>query len=283
MNNIWSNIWCMALLWTHCGSRSAAPSDPRLHLRSLQHVERPTSFHYHFPKSIRTAPTFDFLFKPWISYGKKTLECWIVFTVAALFTMSIFYYVLLRLKTILKIITRGTVKVNHCKLIWKYTRKKCWVFRDYCQLKRQTLKSVARITKVLLISSLNFCNFCNACRVLIRNFGKMTFLRHLGKSVKLKTYPRTVRCVKRSWGSGFFCLGFFVLKRSLWTPTLGPFPCAKTTYKLLWNSKNVTNITEALNMRQNIKQKTYLDLIGKFDSVGKMTLYGICEGCLNSC
>ena len=64
--------------------------------------------------------------------------------------------------------------------------------------------------------------------------------------------------------------------------TLGPFPYAKTTFNLLWISKNVTNITKALNIRQNIKQKTYLDLIGKFDLVGKMTLYGICEGWLNS-
>ena len=54
-------------------------------------------------------------------------------------------------------------------------------------------------------------------------------------------------------------------------------------YKLLWNSKNVTNITKAWNKRENMKQKTYLDFIGKFVSFGKITLYGICEGWLNPC
>ena len=45
---------------------------------------------------------------------------------------------------------------------------------------------------------------------------------------------------------------------------LGPFPRAKTTYKLLRNSKNVTNIATALNVRKH-KIKKYLDLIEKFD------------------
>ena len=40
------------------------------------------------------------------------------------------------------------------------------------------------------------------------------------------------------------------------------------------------NITNAFNVRENIKEKSYLDLIGKFVSVGNMTLYSICEGCL---
>ena len=31
---------------------------------------------------------------------------------------------------------------------------------------------------------------------------------------------------------------------------LGPFSRAKTMRKLLWNSKNVTNITKALNLRE---------------------------------
>ena len=68
--------------------------------------------------------------------------------------------------------------------------------------------------------------------VLARNFGKMAFLKHLGKSVRLRAYPRTVGYVKHSLESWVFCLGFFVLKRSLWTLFLGPFPCAKTTCKL---------------------------------------------------
>ena len=55
----------------------------------------------------------------------------------------------------------------------------------------------------------------NKLRVLTRNFGKMTFLRHLGKSVRLKSSQHAVRHVKCSWESGGFYLGFFVLKRSL--------------------------------------------------------------------
>ena len=50
-------------------------------------------------------------------------------------------------------------------------------------------------------------------RVLTRHFGKMTFLRHLEKSVRLKAYPRTLRRIKRSWGSGGFLLRAFCLGR----------------------------------------------------------------------
>ena len=57
-------------------------------------------------------------------------------------------------------------------------------------------------------------------------------------------------------GLGANILGVFVLKRSLWALFLGPFPHAKTTYKFLWNSKNVTNITKALNM-QKVHPKHY--------------------------
>ena len=39
-------------------------------------------------------------------------------------------------------------------------------------------------------------------RVLIRNFGKMAFLRHLGKSVRLKAYSHTIRYIKLGLGSG---------------------------------------------------------------------------------
>ena len=49
-------------------------------------------------------------------------------------------------------------------------------------------------------------------------------------------------------------------------------------YKLLGNSKNVMNITKAIKLRE--KKSMYRYLIGKFISVGKMTLYGICEACL---
>ena len=118
-------------------------------------------------------------------------------------------------------------------------------------------------------------------RVLTRNFGRITFLRYLGKSVKLKAYQCHVRHVKHSWGSGSFCLGLFILKISLYTLFFGPFPLAKTTYKLLWNSEYVKDVTKALIKREKINKKTYLDLIGKFVLVGKMTLYSICEGWLN--
>ena len=74
---------------------------------------------------------------------------------------------------------------------------------------------------------------CYSCRVLTRNFGKITFLRHLGKLVRQKTYPHTVRHVEHSWGSGSFFSVFFVLKRSLLMLFLGPFSCAKTMHKLL--------------------------------------------------
>ena len=74
----------------------------------------------------------------------------------------------------------------------------------------------------------------------------------------------------------------FVLKRTLWVLFLGLFPRAKTTYKLLRSTKNVANITKALNVRENLKQKTYLVLIGKFFSVVKMTLCDICEGWVKS-
>ena len=46
---------------------------------------------------------------------------------------------------------------------------------------------------------------------------------------------------------------------------LGPFPRAKTICKLLRNSENATNITENLHVREKVKLKTYVDLIGKFE------------------
>ena len=38
-------------------------------------------------------------------------------------------------------------------------------------------------------------------RVLTKNFGKMTFLRHLGKSLREKAYPLAIRQAKYSWRS----------------------------------------------------------------------------------
>ena len=51
-----------ALISIHWGAHSTTTLPPghMLHLPDLRHVERPTAFHYHFPKSIRTEPTFDF-------------------------------------------------------------------------------------------------------------------------------------------------------------------------------------------------------------------------------
>ena len=39
-------------------------------------------------------------------------------------------------------------------------------------------------------------------RVLTRNFGKMVFLRHLRKSVRLKAYSHIIRYIKLGLGSG---------------------------------------------------------------------------------
>ena len=86
-------------------------------------------------------------------------------------------------------------------------------------------------------------------RLLTRNFGKMTLLRHLEKSVRTKGLC-THHKERKTGGSGFFVEGVF-LKRSLCMLLLRPFPCAKTTYNLLWISKNVTNIRKTLNVREN--------------------------------
>ena len=41
-------------------------------------------------------------------------------------------------------------------------------------------------------------------RVLTSNFGKMMFLKYLGKSVRLKDYRRTIRHMKSLFGPGRF-------------------------------------------------------------------------------
>ena len=105
--------------------------------------------------------------------------------------------------------------------------------------------------------------------------------RHLGKSVRLKAYQCTVKCVKCSWVfGGFLLMVFFCLEKISVNAIFRTFPClenaifrtfscAKTTYKLLWNSRNVRNIIKAVNVRM------YLDLIGKFVLVGKMTFFSM--------
>ena len=97
------------------------------------------------------------------------------------------------------------------------------------------------------------------------------------------TYPCTVRHIKTLiWVWGVLFRGFCFKKISM-NGIIGHFLSSNTTYEyeLLWNSENVTNVTKVLNVRENWKWKTYLNLIEKFDSVGKMMLYGICEGRLN--
>ena len=47
-----------------------------------------------------------------------------------------------------------------------------------------------------------FLNYCSFYSALTRNFGKMMFLKQLGKSVRLKAYPCIVRCMKLRCGSG---------------------------------------------------------------------------------
>ena len=51
--------------------------------------------------------------------------------------------------------------------------------------------------------------------VLTRNGGKMKFLRNLGKSVRLRDYPRTLRHIKRGWGSVGSFRGFCLQKISM--------------------------------------------------------------------
>ena len=70
------------------------------------------------------------------------------------------------------------------------------------------------------------------------NFGKMTFLRHLGKPFRLNAYPWIVRHIKCNWETGGFLFRLFCLEKISRNAILGPFPYAKT---------------KALNMRKNIK------------------------------
>ena len=85
-------------------------------------------------------------------------------------------------------------------------------FTENCK-KFSTLRKELMMIIIIMILCMVRINrariVANIFRVLTRNLWKMMFLRHLGKSVKLKAYARTVRCVKRRWGSGFFYLGFF--------------------------------------------------------------------------
>ena len=49
--------------------------------------------------------------------------------------------------------------------------------------------------KVNMLTDLG--SMLNIIRVLTRNFGKMAFFRHLGKSVRLKAYPHTIKCISQ--------------------------------------------------------------------------------------
>ena len=100
--------------------------------------------------------------------------------------------------------------------------------------------------------------------------------KHLGKSVRWKAYSCTMRHAKHGWWSWVF-----LSWKDLYECYFYDLLCAKTMYKLLWNSKNVKNMTNALNLRENIKWKTHLDLTEKFFAVGKMMLHSICAGWLN--
>ena len=62
---------------------------------------------------------------------------------------------------------------------------------------------------------------------------------------------------------------------------VGLFSCAKTMYKLLWHNKNAKHHKSFKFERKHKIKQTYLDLIGKLISVGKMTVYDICEVWLN--
>ena len=90
----------------------------------------------------------------------------------------------------------------------------------------------------------------------------MTFFRHFW----LKAYPRIVRCVKHSWGSGRFLFRVFCLEeismKAIFRTFFTCYNCVYVTY---------TNITKALNVRENkIKNISWPDWEIR-----------ICEGWLN--
>ena len=58
-------------------------------------------------------------------------------------------------------------------------------------------------------------DFLNPFQGINGKFWEDDVLRHLGKSVRLKAYSHTIRRVNAAWGLTIFCLGCFVLKRSL--------------------------------------------------------------------
>ena len=63
--------------------------------------------------------------------------------------------------------------------------------------------------------------------MLTRNVGKMKFLRHLGKSIRLRAYPPTVRHVKRGWESMVFLFRGFCLEKISMNAILGHFQVLK--------------------------------------------------------
>ena len=68
--------------------------------------------------------------------------------------------------------------------------------------------------------------------VLTRNVGKKKFLRNLGKSIRLRAYPRILRHIKRGWGSVEFFRGFCLQNISM-NAICRTFSRDKTMYKLL--------------------------------------------------
>ena len=81
-----------ALLWNHWGANSFAIRP--LAAFNLFLTCGKFTFQYHFPKIIRTDPTFDFQFKPW--------TCWIAYSASTLLSAKT-YLEIYRISTILKI------------------------------------------------------------------------------------------------------------------------------------------------------------------------------------
>ena len=81
-----------ALLWNHWGANSFAIRP--LAAFNLFLTCGKFTFQYHFPKIIRTDPTFDFQFKLW--------TCWIAYSASTLLSAKS-YLEIYRISTILKI------------------------------------------------------------------------------------------------------------------------------------------------------------------------------------
>ena len=90
--------------------------------------------------------------------------------------------------------------------------KPCYTEPRFCLIEKACKKYFSFIH--------DYVNCCNIAGVDTQgvnwNIGKMTLLRNLGKSVRVRAYPQTVRHAKHVWGSvGFLFRGFYLEKISM--------------------------------------------------------------------